>query len=325
MLVREESSTVALDILTAVSESSSRSASWDIVGVGACAVDRVYILPVSPAGSAADLKVRIRRHFLSAGGQVATMLAAAAGMGARTAYVGTTGSDEHGGFMRDALVRAGIDATHVLTHDAPQAHAAILIDERTGERIVLWDRDERLRLAPADVPRDAIARARLVHVDDVDLDASVAAARFATAAGIPSTSDIERAADRVDELIGSVTCPIFAASAMAELTGVSDPERALRKLRALNPGVLCVTLGTSGAMALDGDAIVHVPAFKVAAVDTTGAGDVFRAGFALAWLEGRATSDVLRFANAAAAVSCTRLGAMSGAPGRIEVDRLLTA
>lgn len=308
-----------------MSKSGDPSASWDIVGVGACAVDSVYVLPVSPAGSPPDLKVRIRRHFRSAGGQVATMLAAAAGMGARTAYVGTTGSDEHGAFMRDALARAGIDATRVLTRDAPQAHAAILIDERNGERIVLWDRGERLRLAPADVPPDLIARARLVHVDDVDLEASIAAARIATAAGVATTSDIERAADRVGDLIAGVTCPIFAAPAMAELTGIADPERALRALRTLNPGVLCVTLGKAGAMALDGDAIVHVPAFEVTAIDTTGAGDVFRAGFALAWLEGRATADVLRFANAAAAVSCTRLGAMAGAPSRVEVDRLLTA
>ena len=76
-------------------------------------------------------------------------------------------------------------------------------------------------------------------------------------------------------------------------------------------------------MALDGDRVVHVPAFKVHAVDTTGAGDVFRAGFVYALLAGMSTLDVLKFANAAAAVSCTRLGAMGSAPTLADVEQML--
>jgi sugar/nucleoside kinase (ribokinase family) len=76
-------------------------------------------------------------------------------------------------------------------------------------------------------------------------------------------------------------------------------------------------------MALDGDRLVHVPAFSVHAVDTTGAGDVFRAGYVYGVLAGWATIDVLRYANAAAAVSCTRLGAISAAPTFAEVEQML--
>ena len=304
---------------------SAPRSTWDIVGVGANAVDHVYILPVSLAGGPADAKLRIRRHVISSGGQVATMLAAAQKLGATTAYVGTIGAGDDAAILRADLARSGIHAARLVSRDAPQPFAVILIDERTGERIVLWDRDARLRLEPGDVPADVIAHARLLHVDDVDLEASIDAARLARAAGVPSICDIERAANRVDELAALVTCPIFAAPGLSEITGVGDPERALRKLRKTHPGVLTVTLGPAGAMALDGDALVHVPAFAVRAIDTTGAGDVFRGAFAVAWLERRATADVLRFANAAAAVSCTRLGAMAGAPGRDEVDRRLTA
>ncbi len=253
------------------------------------------------------------------------MLATCARLGARTAYLGTIGSDAAGVLMREALEAAGIDATGAIVRDAPQAHAAILLDEHSGERIVLWERDERLRLRPDDLPAAYIEHARLVHVDDVDLEASVAAARLAAVCGVPTTSDIERVADGVDALIAAVTWPIFAAPAVIELTGIDDPERALRKLRRLNLGLLTVTLGPAGAMALDGDVCLHAPAFAIEAVDTTGAGDAFRGGFAIAWLEGRAASDVLRFANAAAAASCTRVGAMAGAPTRAEVDELLTA
>ncbi len=305
--------------------SPASSPLWDVIGVGACAVDAVYRLPQSLATSPPDVKLRVATPFFSPGGQVATMLAAAARLGAKTAYVGTTGADDRGEQMRRALREHGIDSQFVITRDAPQAHAAILIDDRTGERVVLWSRDERLRLTPADLPIDAIARARLLHVDDVDIDASIAAAQMAAAAGVPSTSDIEQGGQRTEELVAAVTRPIFALGAIAELTGEIDPERGLRKLRRLNAGVLTVTLGAEGTMALDADAIVRVPAARIQAVDTTGAGDVFRAGFAVAWLEGRPTADVLRFANAAAAASCLRVGAMSGAPTRDEVTRLLTS
>lgn len=304
---------------------SAPTSPWDIVGVGANAVDHVYILPVSLAGGAPDAKLRINRHIVSSGGQVATMLAAAQKLGATTAYVGTIGAGEDAAILRGDLARSGIHPAHLAPRDAPQPFAVILIDERTGERIVLWDRDARLRLEPRDVPADVIARARLVHVDDVDLDASIEAARVARAAGVPTICDVERAAARVDELVTLITCPVFASSGLAEISGIDDPERALRKMRTTHAGLLTVTLGPAGAMALDGDTIVHAPAFAVRAIDTTGAGDVFRGAFAVAWLERRATADVLRFANAAAAVSCTRLGAMAGAPGRDDVDRLLTA
>jgi sugar/nucleoside kinase (ribokinase family) len=138
------------------------------------------------------------------------------------------------------------------------------------------------------------------------------------------TSDLDRVTDRTPELVASVTVPIFAEHVPAALTGESDPERALRKIRKHHAGLLCVTLGTSGAMALDGDRLVHEPAFAIDAVDTTGAGDVFRGAFICARLAGRPIDEVLQFANAAAAKSCTRLGAIAGVPTLADVQQLVT-
>jgi sulfofructose kinase len=84
-----------------------------------------------------------------------------------------------------------------------------------------------------------------------------------------------------------------------------------------------VTLGHHGALALDGDRAIHVPAFRINPIDTTGAGDVFRGGFIYGYLQGWPTEQVLRFANAAAAVSCTRLGALAGVPDLGEVETML--
>ncbi len=121
----------------------------------------------------------------------------------------------------------------------------------------------------------------------------------------------------------SVTFPMFAEHVPPAMTGINDPGDALRALRRVHPGILCVTLGMRGAMALEGDRLIHLPAFAVHAVDTTGAGDVFRGGFIYGYLQGWPLEQTLRFANAAAAVSCTRFGAMSSVPSLDEAERLM--
>jgi sugar/nucleoside kinase (ribokinase family) len=136
------------------------------------------------------------------------------------------------------------------------------------------------------------------------------------------TTDIDRVNERTLELARASTFPIFAEHVPSALSGIDDPARALRALRPHHSGILCVTLGVRGAMALDGDRLVHVPAFAVEAVDTTGAGDVFRGGFIYGYFKGWPIEDILRFANAAAAVSCTRLGAMASVPAAEEAARL---
>jgi sugar/nucleoside kinase (ribokinase family) len=160
-------------------------------------------------------------------------------------------------------------------------------------------------------------------VDDVDQGAAIEAAKIGRELGVRVTSDIDRLTDRTEELVAAVTIPIFAEHVPPALTGKSDPEAALRALRKRHDGLLCVTLGSQGALALDGDRVVHSPAFPIHAVDTTGAGDVFRGGFIYATLQGWPIEQVLRFANAAAAVSCTRLGALAGIPGLADVETQL--
>jgi sulfofructose kinase len=285
-----------------------------VVGVGANAVDAVYLLPHAPAPSGPRAKLRIRRHFVSCGGQVATSLATCTRLGLETQYIGAIGSDSNGARIRQALVQAGVGTMHVVTRAGENPAAVILIDETTGERIVLWDRGPLFALDTAEVPEALIASADLLHVDDVDLDASIHAATLARSHAVPVTSDIERIEERTEELVRAVTHPIFGEDVAVALSGCADHEAALRKIRAHNAGVLCVTLGAAGSIALDGDRIIRAPGIRVAAVDTTGAGDVFRGAFIYSILAGRSTADTLRFANAAAAASCTKFGAISAVP-----------
>lgn len=291
---------------------------WDVIGVGANSVDYVYRLPAYPRPDSATAKMRIESHLVSCGGQTATALSTCAAMGLRAKYVGAFGGDDNGRRMRDELTRRQVDLSSAVTRDAPNRFAVILLDQAVGERIVLWDRDARLSLTDSELTA-ALSSTRLVHVDDEDQGAAIRAAAIGRAAGVPVTSDIERMTDRTEELVATVTVPIFAEHLLQQLTGESDFERALRKVRRTHDGMLCVTLGARGAMLLDGDTLHHEPARPVRTVDTTGAGDVFRGAFIYALLRGDAPADMLRFATAAAAVSCTRAGAIASVPSLSDI------
>ncbi len=294
-----------------------------MVGLGANAVDFVYRLPAVPQAQGNFSKVRISRETISCGGQMTTALVACARFGLRAKYVGVTGTDDNGRRIRKELAHHSVDCSDSIIKDARNQYAVIMVDEVSGERIVLWDRDEKLQLRPHEIPEHAIVSARLLHVDDVDQEAAIVAGGMARRAGLVVTSDIDRLTPRTVDLVKAVTVPIFAEHVPVGLTGASDIDTALRQLRQMHDGLLCVTIGAEGAIALDGDRLVHSPGFSVQAVDTTGAGDVFRAGFIYGTLHGWPTEEVLRFANAAAGLSCTRAGAIGGVPALEEIEALL--
>ena len=293
----------------------------DVVGVGTNSIDEVLQLPIEAPAVLAGGKVRVSDRRFLCGGQTATVMAACAALGLRSGYLGAFGSDEHGRLIRNALKSCGVDVRGSIECDAPNRGAVILVDPH-GNRTVLWHRSDRLKV-PFQELRVSALQGRLVHVDDDDSELAVHAATIARSAGTPVTSDLEHVSDRVEQLIALVTFPIFEQNLPARITGERDPERALRKLRPLNEGLLVMTRGDQGAVALGGDTFYVAPAFEVDAVDATGAGDVFRAGFIYGLLQKWPVPDMLRFANAAAALSCTKLGAMPSVPTLAEVQGVI--
>jgi sulfofructose kinase len=293
--------------------------SFDVVGIGENSVDTVLRLPAAVGPNA---KLPILSRHLSPGGQVTTTLATCASLGMNTAYIGVFGDDEEGATLRETLEQHGVDTSHSVVREVRNRSALILVDEQSGDRTVLWERDPRLALRPSELPRDVIARTKLLHVDDVDPDAAIVAAQVARRAGAAVTSDLDRAGDHTTALLAEVSVAIFAESLPSALTGQADPERALRALRRSYGCVLCVTLGSRGSMMLIDDALHQAPAFPVSVADTTGAGDVFRGAFIFSMLRGDVPDEILRFANAAAAFSCTREGALNGVPALSDVIAL---
>jgi sugar/nucleoside kinase (ribokinase family) len=293
---------------------------WDVIGLGENSFDHVYRLPRYPSPGGPDAKLEIRSREMRAGGQVVTTLCTCASLGLKAKYLGAFGSDEGGRFVQNAIARRGVDLRDALVSEAPNRYAVILVDETTGERVVLWQRDPRLVLPPDTLRPEMVADTRLVHVDAVDEAAALQAARLAQAAEVPVTTDIDSVGPNTLRLVSMVTVALFAEHVPAALTGEADPETALLDTP---PAMLCTSLGAGGAMLLTPDGLFHEPALEVDVVDTTGAGDVFRGAFITAFLAGFPPEAILRFANAAAAVSCTREGALGGVPTHEEIQRLI--
>ncbi|HEX6976581.1 MAG TPA: PfkB family carbohydrate kinase, partial [Vicinamibacterales bacterium] len=151
----------------------------DVVGFGASSVDYVNVVPAAPVAGTATAKLRLTSHFASCGGQVANALAACAALGLRARFLGPMGNDANGRRVRDELAGRGVDVTHAIVREADNQFAVIVVDEGTGERIVLWDRDPRLAVREGELTPAAFAGARVLHVDDVDEDGAIAAARIA--------------------------------------------------------------------------------------------------------------------------------------------------
>ena len=293
---------------------------WDVVGVGENSVDT--ILTVEGPAHGEGRKARILSRERALGGQVVTTLCTCASLGLRAAYIGAFGEDDDGRFAREQLARRGVDTAGAVTRPCPNRQAVILV-EPGGERLVLWSRDPALALEPLQLPADLLTSARLVHVDAVDVAAACEAARLARAAGTLVTCDIDAVDSDTAALVETVSHPILAEHVPAALTGDADVERAIQALGQRRGGPICVTLGARGAVLCADGRLHRVAGWPIDAVDTTGAGDVFRGAFIAALLEGQPAFDILRFANAAAAVSCTRAGAAGAVPSRAEVDALL--
>jgi sulfofructose kinase len=295
---------------------------WDVVGVGENSMDRALRLPRLPSlPEATKLEIRTSSH--EPGGQVVTTLCTCVAMGLRATYVGAFGSDEDGERLRRTLAGRGLDLGDSVVRPVANRSAVILVDERTGDRVVMGHRDAGLALTPDMLPRSALMHARAVHVDGVDEAASIEAARVAREAGAQVTCDLEAIGGRTGELLRELTVPILAQGLPQAITGASDPEQALRRLDAPHARLRCVTMGAQGALLVDGDRVYRAAPPRVDVVDTTGAGDVFRGAFIVALLRGDGPEAILRFANAAAALSCTRAGALGGVPTREAVEAIL--
>jgi sulfofructose kinase len=308
--------------VTAIGIGVPVAGAFDVVGIGANAVDHLCTVDPFPIS---DSKQTLAGYDCQPGGQVATALVALQRWGRRTCYVGSFGDGPPGEMSRRSLTDEGIDVGRApLRRGVANQSAVILIDRASGERTILMHRPAALTLRVDEVDRGLVRSGRVLHVDGYDADAAYAAASEARAAGVPVVVDVDTGVDAVERLLGVTDAVILGREFACALTATVDPEAALASLAATTgASLVAVTLGADGVVARTAAGVRHVPAFRVRAVDTTGAGDIFRAGFIHGLLHGWPLERTLAFANATAALKCTVLGGRPGIPTVAAAEALM--
>ena len=281
----------------------------DLVGVGLNATDTLIPLAEYPARGS---KMEYSNASVLPGGQVATTVVACQTWGLRTRYVGKLGDDDAARLHREAFDRVGVEARLITVPGGVSPQSLILVDSG-GERTVLCRRDDSMALKPEELKREWIVNARMLHVDGHETAAATLAASWAREAGIPVTADLDETYPGVDDLIANIDYLVVSKDFSCKLMKDSNLESALRRMQSrYNSKLSAATLGEAGVLAWDGRKFYRSAAYRVPVVDTTGAGDIFRAGFIYGLLQEWPLERVLDFACAAAAMNCMAAGARGG-------------
>ena len=294
----------------------------DVVGVGENATDMVMRVSTFPAPGT---KVQIHSLTRGVGGSVATALVTCRRLGLHVRYIGSVGNDDIGSFQLASLRRERLDLRCFRTIPSARSRVSqIILDESTGERTILWERDPRLSLEPAGIKPEWVEGARAVHLDATDLGASLRVAGIARRAGIPVVADLDTVYPGIERLLPLVDYLIVSSDFIQPATGDADPFRALKHLACQSRSrVVGVTLGRDGVLVLSKGFFLYSAGFHIEAVDTTGAGDIFHGAFIYALVRGWDLKASLEFSNAMAALNSTKLGARGGIASERAARRLM--
>ena len=263
--------------------------------------------------------------LITSGGQSGNAAIAVARLGGAVSFVGPLGgpSDEFANRILASLTRENIDCSGAMRiADAISSVSLILVDAE-GEKIIATRRDQGLGAVTPENPAQTVAAADAVLLDNRYPNFATPIGNAAKARGIPRVLDLDKGSGLDDPLLMACSHVIASAEGLRGTTGLDDLRAALLKLGESFEGFLAYTDGADGVYWLDGGKIRHMDAFKVKAVDTLGAGDVFHGGFTFRLVETGDIVESLRFAAAAAAIKCTRFGGLMGAATRAEVDAFL--
>jgi len=273
-------------------------------------------------------------YFTEPGGKGANQAYAAARLGGAVAMLGQIGDDEFGQEMRKNLEHAGCDASGLGIEPGASGVALIFVDEK-GQNSIIVVPGANNALSPDHVlkagQRFASAKIVLLQLEN-PIPTVLAAAQAARKAGArvildpapaPSTPLPAELFKSVDILTPNET---EAAILAGMPPGNLEPAQAVTigcKLLGMGAKTAIMKLGSQGCVIVENGSSLLIPAPKVKAVDTTAAGDVFNAGLSVALSEGLDLPAACRFANYAAALSVTRLGAQAAVPNRAEVNEFM--
>ena len=249
------------------------------VGIGQCAWDHLALVETYPEP---DTKAEVLELTAQGGGPVATALVALRRLGVEAAFLGVVGDDEEAARITYSLYQEGVDLDGVHAREGSRSQVAYINVERsTARRTIYWQRPTGAPLAPGELPEGFLEGADLLLLDGLMKDVSLHAAKRAREMGVPVLVDAGRVREGMLELC-ALADHVVGSEEFARGLGldVGAGERAFLDAAGRFDAAFTITLGARGSMSAHGGRVISVPALKVNAVDTTGAGDVFHAGYA---------------------------------------------
>jgi ribokinase len=298
----------------------------DVVGLGEVVIDLIASIPRFPEP---DEKIFATKYEKHPGGVTANFCVAISRLGMKVGFMGGVGEDADGTYLRDTLRRERVDASRLVTRKDALTPLNFVTITPDGQKTIfqspymltVFPRPEELDL-------DYVAGARVLHITALRVDTAERALKHAKKEGVITSFDLEKhvAVYGFEKLAPLIKLTdILLPNKMGALTfsGTQNLKEAAEKLLALGPRIVVITLGEKGCLIKTEKETLEVPAFKVKAVDATGAGDAFNAGLITGILNQWDLREAATFANAVAAMKITHIGAQAGLPSRKEVDGFL--
>lgn len=299
----------------------------DVIAVGHLCMDKICFCEDYPEENTSRRVLQFSEH---PGGTVSQAMAALSRLGVKTGYLGDFGSDAAARFLHEDCRREGIDVSRCRFHpDTAHAFTTVAVNVRRNTRTFFSYHGKFPPLSFSPEDERYLAGARLLHLDNTDPENALAAAKLAKKLGVPVSLDGSSMAKDNEKnwaLVRLTDILITNDRFPSRLTGIPDRAGALLEIfRQVHPKVLISTAGEHGCLAFVDGMLRHFPAFSVKTVDTTGAGDVFHGAFLYSLLHEMPLAVGIRFASAAAAISCGAPGGRDGIPNLAQVEAFLAA
>lgn len=281
-----------------------------VAGIGQASLDYITLVDGYPVE---DTKEEAAVFAVAGGGPVATALVGLSRLGVKAFFMGVVGPDDAGTAIIKGLREEKIDVSGVRVRRSGESQRAVIIaNRRDGTRTIVWKRPTARTLTAREVDRECISGSDMLILDGLMPEASFKAAEFAREAGVPVLLDAGRVREGMTELC-ALSDYIVGSAEFAAGLGLG-PVEAVDKLSASGCRAATITLGREGSVTISGGRLIVQKGFDVDVVDTTGAGDVFHAGYAYGVLMGWTMEKTLEFASAFSAIKCMSVGGRGGIP-----------
>ncbi len=291
-----------------------------VIAAGVAVIDFVFLLDERPQRAQ---KYRARDAMIVGGGCAATSAVAVSRLGGTAVLAARLGDDQIADMILSGLRDDGVDCSLVRRFEGKRSSFSSVTVDAEGERTIVNYRDTSMEFGG-----DWLARSELPH-----FDAALADTRWPEGArvmmdaarqrGVPGIIDAEAPVREANDALHRASHLAFSVQGLQDFCGGNDLDKGLREAARETGAWVCVTEGESGVRWLDGETIRQVPGFPVEVVDTLGAGDVWHGAFALMLGRGATEPAAIRYANAAAAIKCTKFGGREGIPDSATVDTFL--